>query len=116
MSIILQKQGSEPKPQDAVELRKAQVVEFYQLVCETWQPQSEIWGLTYGPRALGVAGALSGIYGSMYFRRKLRLRNYGMVSTYLPNAVLPFLIVQTFHQMVISLFHHFELLAEYFES
>lgn len=101
MSIFTRKEKGIQQPKDAIELRREQVTGFYEVVVETWKPQSEIWALTFGPKILGAAGALSAMYGSMYFRRKLRLKNYGVVSTYLPNAVLPFLIVTTFHTMVI---------------
>lgn len=101
---------SNKKPDDAIFLRNEQVAEFYQLVVNSWQPQSEIWALTYGPGILGAAGALSGMYGNMYFRQKLRLKNYGFFSTYLPNTVLPFMIVSTFHQMVFhTLYYYFVL-------
>lgn len=89
------------KPEGAIELRRDQVVNFYDLVVSTWKPQSEIWALTFGPKILGAAGALSGMYGNMYFRKKLKLKNYGFFSTYLPNMVLPFLIVNTFHSSVV---------------
>lgn len=91
------------RPKDAVVLRSDQVGAFYEVVVETWKPQHEIWALTYGPKILGVAGSLSGLYGSMYFRRKLRLttKGYGAITTYLPNLLLPFLLAQSAHMMVI---------------
>lgn len=105
MSVFETKGKDGKRPENAIELRSDQVANFYEIVVETWKPQSEIWALTFGPKILGVAGALSGVYGSLYFRRKLRLKNYGLFSTYLPNTVLPFLIVQSFHQMVIQYSH-----------
>lgn len=94
------------KPPDAIELRQEQVAGFYKVVMETWEPKSEVWALSHGPMILGVGGALSGMYGNMYFRRKLRLRNFGFFSTYMPNMALPFLIVSTFHTMV-EFYHTF---------
>lgn len=100
MSFFIRKDEEGNVPKDAIPIKRDNVCGFYQVVVDTWKPKSEIWALTFGPSILGVAGALSGVYGSMYFRRKLRLRHYGIFSTYLPNAVLPFLLVQSFHQMV----------------
>lgn len=90
------------RPKDAIVLRADQVCGFWERVVETWNPQHEIWALTYGPKILGVAGSLSGMYGSMYFRRKLRLttKGYGAITTYLPNLILPFLLAQSAHLMV----------------
>ena len=92
----------EERPPDAIHLRKDQVSEFYTIVVETWEKKSEIWALAYGGKILGVAGAISGMYGNAYFRRKLRLQKYGFFSTYLPNMALPFLIASTFHETVCS--------------
>lgn len=93
-------QKKEEKPEDAIHVRSEQVSEFYSIVVETWEKKSEIWALVYGGKILGVAGAISGMYGNAYFRRKLRLQKYGYFSTYLPNMALPFLITSAFHETV----------------
>lgn len=66
---------------------------FYEIAVRTWKPQTDVWALKYGPYMLGLAGSMSAWYGSIYFRKKLRLRNYGFATMYLSNMVLPFLIV-----------------------
>lgn len=88
------------KPLNAKEVRPDQVASFYHILVETWKPPTEVWALTFGSKILGLAAAGSGIYGNMYFRRKLRLKNYGLLSTYLPNIMLPFLIVNLTHATV----------------
>lgn len=88
------------RPSNTIEVRPDQVSSFYQILVETWKPTTDIWALTFGSKILGLAAAGSGIYGNMYFRRKLRLKNYGLFSTYLPNALLPFLIVNVAHTTV----------------
>lgn len=104
MSIFIKSDRDIERPKDAIVLRSDQVGGFYGVVVETWKPQHEIWGLTYGPKILGIAGSLSGLYGSMYFRRKLRLtsKGYGAISMYIPNLILPFLLTQSVHMMVID--------------
>lgn len=101
MTIVQRITNQNEKPEDGKELRPDQVVNFYELVINTWKPQTEIWALAFGPKILGVAGGLSGWYGNIYFRKKLKLRNFGFFSTYLPNIALPFLIVSTFQSNVI---------------
>lgn len=98
--MFIKKEVEGPKPAGAKLVTRDQVAGFYGVLVDTWEPQSEIWGLTIGPKILGVAAGFSGLYGNMYFRRKLRLKNYGFFSTYLPNMVLPFLIVQSLHSIV----------------
>lgn len=88
------------KPPGAIEVRRDQVANFYRILVDTWDNKREIWALTYGTKILGVAGALSGMYGNIYFRRKLRLKEFGFFSTYLPNMALPFLITSAFHESV----------------
>lgn len=88
------------KPENARIVSEDRIAGFYEVVVRTWKPQYEIWALAYGPQILGVAGALSGWYGNMYFRKKLRLKSYGFLTTYLPNTVLPFLAVHAFHSAV----------------
>lgn len=87
-------------PAGAVEIRRDKVAGFYTVVVETWERPSEIWALRYGPMVLGAAGAFNGWYGNLYFRKKLRLKTFGFVSTYIPNIILPFLITQTLHTTV----------------
>lgn len=96
MSVFIRTKVQDGRPSDSIEIRRDQVATFYEIVVDTWKPQKEIWALTYGPKILGVAGALSGWYGNLYFRKKLRLKNFGLFSTYLPNMALPFLLVSGF--------------------
>lgn len=101
MAVFERSSSPHDRPNGAIAIRREQVASFYQVVVDTWKPQSEIWALTWGPKILGVAGAFSGWYGNVYFRKKLKLKNYGFFSMYLPNVALPFLIVNSFHSSII---------------
>ncbi|XP_055297848.1 uncharacterized protein LOC129566171 [Sitodiplosis mosellana] len=101
MAFYVDKDKGE-RPADAIHVRNDKVGQFYRIVVDTWDNKSEIWALAYGGKVLGLAGALSGMYGNAYFRRKLRLKNYGFFSTYLPNMALPFLITASFHESYIQ--------------
>lgn len=108
MTLFYREESGNQKPSDAIEIRGDKVASFYEIVVRTWKPKSEIWALSYGPMVLGVAGSLSGIWGNMYFRKKLRLKNYGLISTYIPNSILPFLIANSIHTAVMltsNIFH-----------
>lgn len=76
---------------------------FYDIAVQTWKPQSDVWALKYGSFILGLAGSMSAWYGSVYFRKKLRLRNYGFATMYLSNMALPFLIVNAMQSTVGSI-------------
>lgn len=105
MSIFTRITEEKNAPRDGKPVSANKIAGFYDVVVSTWKPKWEIWALAYGPQILGAAGALSGWYGNMYFRKKLKLRSFGFASTYLPNTVLPFLMAQTFHQMVTIKWH-----------
>lgn len=98
---VFERSATDDRPSGAVVVRRDQVAAFYQVVVDTWKPQSDIWALTWGPKILGAAGAFSGWYGNVYFRKKLKLKNYGFFSMYLPNVALPFLVVNSFHSSII---------------
>lgn len=91
---------NEPIPEDAVEVTADKVFSFYNVLIRTWKPKTEIWGLTIGPAILGAAAGATGLFVNRYFRRQLRLRNYGFFTTYLPNVVLPTVITTNFHDLV----------------
>lgn len=101
MAVFERSSSQSDRPSGAIAVRRDQVASFYEVVVDTWKPQSEIWALTWGPKMLGAAGAFSGWYGNVYFRKKLKLKNYGFFSTYLPNVALPFLIVSSIHSAVV---------------
>lgn len=74
--------------------------EFYDIAVRTWEPQTDVLALKYGSYVLGLAGSASAWYGSVYFRKRLRLNNYGFVTMYLSNMSLPLLIVNAIHTTV----------------
>lgn len=87
-------------PDDARELTATQVADFYSIVIDTWKKPFEIWALNFAPHIIGGASAVTGFYFNMYFRKKLTLRRYGYVATYLPNVAIPFVTTVSSHKMV----------------
>ncbi|XP_070160345.1 transmembrane protein 126A [Polyergus mexicanus] len=68
-------------PKGAVILSKIEALTHQIEVIRNWKPQSDVWSLIYGRPILSGAAALTGIYINQRFRRKLKLRNYGLFST-----------------------------------
>lgn len=55
------------------------------------------WALVYTPGALGATAVFSSVYMNNHFRNKLRLGNYGRLSSYIPAVALPAIMAMVFH-------------------
>lgn len=60
--------------------------------------------MRHGSGFLGVCAGAAGIYFNSYYRKKLKLGNFGQFSTYLPIAVVPTIMALGFHRAVSTLF------------
>lgn len=87
-------------PEGAKTISAEHVEAFYAKLVERWKPQSEIWALAFGANVLGVLAAASGFHINWYFRRRLLLKNHGFFSTYLPNTVIPMVVVSALQPTV----------------
>lgn len=103
MSIFRQISDLNQVPTGSRVINAEKIAGFYEVAVRTWEPQTDVWALKYGPYMLGLAGSMSAWYGSVYFRKRLRLRNYGFATMYLSNTVLPFLIVNAMQTAVGSI-------------
>lgn len=110
MSIFGQVRDLADVPAGGKVISGDQLGRFYEIAVQTWTPKTDVWALRYGPYVLGAAGSMSAWYGSVYFRKKLRLRNFGFATMYLSNLGLPFLIVNAMQTSVGSIKFNMKLL------
>lgn len=103
MSIFGQVRELSQVPAGGKIITEDQLAQFYEIAVQTWTPKTDVWALLYGPYMLGAAGSMSAWYGSVYFRKKLRLRNFGFATMYLSNLALPILIVSALQTSVGSM-------------
>ncbi|KAM0728679.1 hypothetical protein ACS0PU_004934 [Formica fusca] len=68
-------------PKGAIIMSKIEALNHQAHLVRNWKPQSDVWSLIYGRPILSGAAALAGLYINQRFRRKLKLRQYGLVST-----------------------------------
>ncbi|XP_050465916.1 uncharacterized protein LOC126859050 [Cataglyphis hispanica] len=68
-------------PKGAVILSKFEALAHQAELIRNWEPQSDVWSLIFGRPILSGAAALTGVYINQRFRRKLKLRNYGLLPT-----------------------------------
>lgn len=59
------------------------------------------WPLTFTPGILGATTVMSSIYINSHYRSKLKLGNYGRLSSYIPAVVLPAIMTTFFHKSFI---------------
>lgn len=82
-------------------LTAGQVTDLHESIIRRWNPKTEIWSIVYGSKLLSLIGAASGFHLNYLFRKRLRLRGIGLISTLIPSVLLPSKLVYSFHQKVI---------------
>ncbi|XP_052900942.1 uncharacterized protein LOC128307225 [Anopheles moucheti] len=93
---LLHKKSSEI-PEDAVRLSEEDAIQYFLSLVKNWENQSEVWPIVYTPGILGAGTVISGFYINNYYRRVLKLANYGRFSSYLPAVALPAIMATVFH-------------------
>ncbi|XP_059616778.1 transmembrane protein 126A [Phlebotomus argentipes] len=87
---------------DDRELTEQKMLALQYEIINDWKKKKETDYLINGPPALGIVGALCGIYVNSYYRRKLKLRSFGRGTSYLPIVVLPALVAPVVHKVMIQ--------------
>ncbi|XP_035893343.1 uncharacterized protein LOC118503775 [Anopheles stephensi] len=93
---LLHKKVSEI-PEDAVRLSEEDAIQYFLNLVKDWENKSEVWPIIYTPGLLGTGTVFSGFYINNYYRRVLKLGNYGRFSSYLPAVALPAIMATVFH-------------------
>ncbi|XP_065170438.1 uncharacterized protein [Atheta coriaria] len=84
-------------PTDAVRLSKEEAVDYQIKLMHDWSEWKDVFFFKYGAGFLGGASAAVGIYLNDYYRRKLKLRSYGSVSSFLASSLIPTSLTLVFH-------------------
>ncbi|XP_058811552.1 uncharacterized protein LOC131676503 [Topomyia yanbarensis] len=92
---------SQEIPEDAVKLNETQAVLYFMKIVEGWDNKWESWPLIHSPGILGATTVVSSIYINSHYRNKLKLGNYGRLSSYIPAVVLPAIMTTFFHKMYV---------------
>uniref|UniRef100_A0A182QAC0 Transmembrane protein 126A n=1 Tax=Anopheles farauti TaxID=69004 RepID=A0A182QAC0_9DIPT len=98
---LLHKKVSEI-PQDAVRLSEEEAVQYFMKLVRGWESKSEVWPIIYTPGLLGGCTVFTGFYINSYYRRVLKLGNYGRLSSYLPAVALPAIMATVFHTTFVT--------------
>ncbi|XP_050072367.1 uncharacterized protein LOC126560448 [Anopheles maculipalpis] len=93
---LLHKKVSEI-PEDAVRLSEEDAVQYFLNLVKSWDNKAEVWPIVYTPGLLGAGTVFGGFYINNYYRRALKLGNYGRFSSYLPAVALPAIMATVFH-------------------
>lgn len=97
-------------------LSGSEILDFTRHVIDKWQPNSEMWPLNWGSHFLGALATVSGLQVNYYFRKRLRLKGVGLLSTFIPCMVFPYGFVYKLHQKVISIEIRYDKLCWYLTS
>ncbi|XP_067626714.1 uncharacterized protein [Eurosta solidaginis] len=89
-------------PKDAVIISTEQALAYQWGVISKWENRWEVWSLRFGPGILGAMAGAAGVYINSHYRHKLKLGNYGKVSTYLPIVVIPTMFSMMAHKFFVQ--------------
>nr|CAD7200747.1 unnamed protein product [Timema douglasi] len=84
-------------PTDAILLDEEGAIKYQWKTIWGWKPRIDVWPFVHGFSILAGASGLAGMYINSHYRSKLKLLNYGRMSTYLPNVVLPAIMSTVVH-------------------
>ncbi|CAB3375941.1 Hypothetical predicted protein [Cloeon dipterum] len=98
---VVRKRNEEIK--DLVSVERSEAIRHQMDIIQAWKPQHEMWAIRNSPAILGGMTALSCIFINGHFRKKLRLFNYGKMSSYLPTVVIPSITGALVHVNVSSI-------------
>lgn len=89
-------------PEDAVTISYEEALNHQLNLIHDWPKTSEVWPLRSGISILGIAASSAGMYINSHYRRKLKLRAIGLMTTYLPIVVLPGISSTLLHKTLIT--------------
>ncbi|XP_050549120.1 uncharacterized protein LOC126910527 isoform X2 [Daktulosphaira vitifoliae] len=101
-SMYIEKGRSEDIPPDAIRLSHNEVINYMKNIIEKWPKLSEIWALKYGNPILSSAVVISNVVILNFYRKKLKLRNYGRFTLFIPVVFLPSIIDQVLQNTFIT--------------
>ncbi|XP_053678586.1 uncharacterized protein LOC128728960 [Anopheles nili] len=99
MALLHKKSSDIPK--DAVRLSEEEAIQYFLKLVHRWDNKSDVWPMIYTPGILGACTVVSGFYINHYYRRVLKLGNYGRLSSYLPAVALPAIMATMFHSVFV---------------
>ncbi|XP_059472778.1 transmembrane protein 126A [Neocloeon triangulifer] len=87
---------------DLIVLERNEALNKQREILQAWEPQSQLWSVNHSPTILASISALTAMYINNHYRKKMRLFNYGRLSSYLPTVVIPSMITAFGHSMLVQ--------------
>ncbi|CAK1549262.1 unnamed protein product [Leptosia nina] len=89
-------------PKDAIVVDELEASEYMWDIVYNWKDLSDVWALRHGSTILGGINAMSGILMNYHYRTKLKLGNYGYLSSVIPVSLMPAMLTILFHRYSIT--------------
>ncbi|KAL3278752.1 hypothetical protein HHI36_016280 [Cryptolaemus montrouzieri] len=99
MALVKRKHGN--IPEDAVLLSESQALTHQMNILNNWKNAWDVFGFRYSGICLSIAGGLTGIFIHNHYRIKLKLFEFGKLSTYIPVCILPSVLTYFMHVEII---------------
>ncbi|XP_025411737.1 uncharacterized protein LOC112684416 isoform X2 [Sipha flava] len=87
--MFIEQAKSNEIPKGAIRLTKDEVYEYMTDLIKKWPNSMEIWALKHGNPILSSAVVITNTLILNYYRQRLKLRNYGRFTLFLPVVVIP---------------------------
>ncbi|XP_050423626.1 uncharacterized protein LOC126835229 [Adelges cooleyi] len=89
-------------PPDAIRLTNDEVVKYMKDLVHKWPKLSDVWALKYGNPILSSAAVISNTLILNFYRKKLKLRNYGRFTLFIPIVFLSSIVDQVFQNSLVT--------------
>uniref|UniRef100_A0A6M2DRY1 Putative conserved plasma membrane protein n=1 Tax=Xenopsylla cheopis TaxID=163159 RepID=A0A6M2DRY1_XENCH len=89
-------------PKDGNYLTEDEALQYQWNLIWNWEEQKRIFPIRIGFGISGLSCGFAGMYFNNYFRQKLKLKNFGKMSSYIPNVILPTLGGSFFHWQLVT--------------
>lgn len=100
MSILRSEGGEVPKDAEVLSYSEALTYQWNQIY--EWKPKKETWAFRDGVNIIGTCAGITGLYINTYYRRRLRLTKYGLLTSYVSLGLTPVFLSLIIHKQAIS--------------
>ncbi|CAH1736767.1 uncharacterized protein LOC114127817 [Aphis gossypii] len=98
--MFIERGKPEEIPKGAIRLTKDEVMEYMTNLIQKWPNTMELWALKHGNPILSSAVVISSSVILHFYRKRLKLGNYGRFTLFLPVVIMPSIFDQIYQSSI----------------